>query len=315
MGEFGRGARGAAAAMWVSVALAGCASAPLAPDGDLAQEKGLVQKNGLRAKMLVKVDKKAVEGAKTVRIEPVTIAANASKKPINDKDRRLLENAIGRRICDGLAQEYQVVPATSPADLSVTAEITYIGTTEGAAAGASKAVSIATSALTPVPFVPRLPIGLGGLAVQAEARDPAGKRVAVLVWSRGADMFTNGGRMSDVGDAYALADDFGNDFSKMVTSGTDPVTAGVKLPTLIGHKSSPICDQYGQRNFVANFVGDRLGLPPDWTDQAGNAGTGTAAGSASTTSAAAKPGTATSGAATPGTGAATTAKAGAKSGT
>ncbi|MQT14610.1 DUF3313 domain-containing protein [Segnochrobactrum spirostomi] len=300
--------------MVASVALAGCASAPLAPGGDLAQEKGLVQKNGLRAKMLVRVDKKAVEAAKTVRIEPVTIAANASKKPLNEKDRRLLENAIGRRICDGLAQGYQVVPMTSPADLTVETEITYVGTTEGAAAGASKAVSIATSALTPVPFVPRLPIGLGGLAVQAEARDPTGKRVAVLVWSRGADMFTNGGRMSDVGDAYALADDFGNDFSEMVTSGTDPVSAGVKLPTLIGHKSSPICDQYGQRNFVANFVGDRLGLPPDWTDQAGNAGTGTA-GSASTTSAAATPGTATSGTATSGTGGATAAKAGAKSGT
>lgn len=309
MGEFGRGVRGTAAAMVISAALAGCASAPLAPDGDLAQEKGLVQKNGLRAKMLVRVDKKAVEAAKTVRIAPVTIAANASKKPINDKDKRLLENAIGRRICDGLAQVYQIVPATSPADLTVATEITYIGTTEGAAAGASKAVSIATSALTPVPFVPRLPIGLGGLAVQAEALDPAGKRVAVLVWSRGADMFTNGGRMSDVGDAYALADDFGNDFNKMVTSGTDPVSAGVKLPTLIGHKSSPICDQYGQRNFVANFVGDRLGLPPDWTDGAGNAGTGTA-GTATATSAASTSGTATSG-----TAAGTTAKAGAKSGT
>ncbi|WP_208948412.1 DUF3313 family protein [Segnochrobactrum spirostomi] len=288
--EKSRGGKTLAVALIVVCAgLSGCASTPLAPSDDLAGEQGLVQKNGLRAKMLVRVDKKAVEGAKTVRIEPVTIATNASKKPLNDKDRRLLENAIGRRICDGLAQGYQVVTATSPADLTVDAEITYVGTTEGAAAAASKAVSIATSALTPVPLVPRLPIGLGGLEVQAAARDPAGKRVAVLVWSRGADMFTTGGRMSDVGDAYALSDDFGSDFTKMVTTGTDPVSAGVKLPTLIGHKSSPVCDQYGQRNDIANFVGDQLGLPPDWTDQGGNAGAGTTSSPAPAATTAAAP--------------------------
>lgn len=263
--------RAAAPVLALSICLGGCANTPLAPSSDLSTDQALVEKTGLRAKMLVHVDKDAVRAAKTVRIMPIVVAAEASKTPLADKDRRLLQNAIGRRICDGLAQDYQVVPPATPADLTVTAEITYVGKTDATAVGASKAMSIAVSALTPVPVIPRLPIGLGGLEVQAQAKDMAGKPVATLVWSRGADIFTNSGRMSDIGDAYALSDDFGNDFNTLVTTGTDPVSAGIVLPKLFNRRSAPACDQYGKRDDVANFVSDQLGLPPDWTDDSSKA--------------------------------------------
>lgn len=57
--------------------------------------------------------------------------------------------------------------------------------------------------------VPRIPIGLGSLSVEAEARDPRGNQNAAMVWGRGADSFTSAARVSSDGDAYDLATEFG----------------------------------------------------------------------------------------------------------
>ena len=62
----------------------------------------------------------------------------------------------------------------------------------------------------PIPSV-RVPIGLGGIALEGEAVDPAGYQRAAMLWARGANSFFGKTRVSPVGDAYELASSFGSD--------------------------------------------------------------------------------------------------------
>src|SRR5260370_31211789 len=98
----------------------------------------------------------------------------------------------------GLGDRFHVVTSAEPADLSVHAVITYVGLTDEMVAGVSRAatvgVSVAEKVLLPAPVpipTPRIPIGLGGLAVEAEAFDQAGRQQAAMIWPRGADPSTS----------------------------------------------------------------------------------------------------------------------------
>ncbi len=92
---------------------------------------------------------------------------------------------------------------------------------------ASKVASVApmfSTSATPI-VVPRIPIGMGTLSVEAEARDAGGKQKAALLWARGADMLTSGE------PKYATCDSFG-------------------------------------RSGASGFIGGKMGLPPEWVDDA-----------------------------------------------
>ena len=258
------------------VVLSGCASAPMTRGGSLASYDNLTPSDGVLAKSLVRVNKDEVLAAKTVRIVPTTFAQAASPT-LSQEQRHLVANAIDRSLCVGLSERLQVVGPDQPADLSVHALVTQAAPTDEVAAGTSKVVSFLPSALgagVPVP-VPRLPVGLGSLTVEAEVRDQASRQQAAMIWARGANSFTNSPMVSSAGDAYDLAPSFSDDFSKLVVTGATPFGKAPELPsfdkigaTLGGKPKYAACEAFGRNPGLVGMAAGKLGLPPEWSDKA-----------------------------------------------
>ncbi|BBB99235.1 DUF3313 family protein [Bradyrhizobium elkanii] len=256
--------------------LSGCASAPMTRGGSLASYDNLTPSDGVLAKSLVRVNKDEVLAAKTVRIVPTTFSQAASPT-LSQEQRHLVANAIDRSLCVGLSERLQVVGPDQPADLSVHALVTQAAPTDEVAAGTSKVVSFLPSALgagVPVP-VPRLPVGLGSLTVEAEVRDQASRQQAAMIWARGANSFTNSPMVSSAGDAYDLAPSFSDDFSKLVVTGATPFGKAPELPsfdkigaTLGGKPKYAACEAFGRNPGLVGMAAGKLGLPPEWSDKA-----------------------------------------------
>lgn len=257
----------------------GCASVPLEQKGALSSYDRLAPSDGVLTKAKVSVSKEDVLAAKTIRIMPTTFALSALDAKLSDTQRALVANAVNRSLCIGLSDRFEIVALSQPADLTVHASITRILPTDENAAAASKALSVASTVATaamsvsvPVPSV-RVPIGLGGLALEAEAVDPSRTQKAAMIWARGADSLTSQPRVSQAGDAYDLASSFGDDFSKLLVTGASPFQTLPSLPSVqrIGSMfgaapKQSVCDGFG-RSGLTGMVGGRLGLPPEWTDQ------------------------------------------------
>lgn len=264
---------GAAVAM---VLLSGCASAPMTRGGSLASYDNLTPSDGVLAKSLVRVNKDDILAAKTVRIVPTTFSQAASPT-LSQEQRHLVANAIDRSLCAGLSERLQVVGPDQPADLTVHALVTQAAPTDEVAAGTSKVVSFLPSALgagVPVP-VPRLPVGLGSLTVEAEVRDQASRQQAAMIWARGANSFTNSPMVSSAGDAYDLAPSFSDDFSKLIVTGSTPFGKAPELPsfdkigaTLGGKPKYAACEAFGRNPGLLGMAAGKLGLPPEWSDKA-----------------------------------------------
>lgn len=262
-----------AAVMCVTLAGSGCATAPLERAGSLRSYDRMSDANGLVTRSQIRVNKDVL-AAKTIRIASTVFPAR-SDVALNEKERRLVANAISRELCLRLSERFRIVSSDDDADLTVQATVTHAAPTNPTASGASKALSIAkTVALPAVPVpVPRLPVGLGSLSVEAEARDFAGFQKAAMVWARGANSITNSPRVANEGDAYDLAGDFGADFAKLVATGESPFGGVPVLPPI---ESIPVrfggapkyvaCEAFGRFPGVTGFAGQGLGLPPAWTD-------------------------------------------------
>lgn len=260
----------------LSLMAAGCATAPLDRAGSLRSYDKLTAADGLLTRSLLWVSKDDVLGASSVRILPTTFSVAATREPLSDKQRSLIANAVNRALCFGLSERFQVVASTEKADLSIRAVVTHIAPTDAAMAGASKVVEVASSILLPeVPVpVPRIPIGLGSLSLEAEARDQSGSQKAAMVWARGANSFTSSPRVSSDGDAYDLTTAFGGDFSKLLVTGESPFGQLPSPPSmesvttsLGGAPKQAICEAFGRAPGIVGMIGERIGLPPDWTDK------------------------------------------------
>jgi hypothetical protein len=259
---------------------AGCATAPLERSGSLASYDNLTPSDGLLTKSQVSVSKADVLGAKTLRIEPTAFTVAAAREPFSDKQRSLIKNAVNRAMCSALSERFRIVAPTEAADLSVRAVITHIAPTDATAAGVSKVASVVPSVVAPgVPIpVPRLPIGLGSLSVEAEARDRSGNQKAAMIWARGANSFTSAPRVSSDGDAYDLASAFGDDFGKLLVTAESPFGKVSAPPSIDSLKASlggapkqAICEAFGRAPGLPGMIGERIGLPPDWTDRGASA--------------------------------------------
>ena len=261
------------ASVIAAVLLSGCASAPMTRGGSLSSYDSLTPSDGVLAKSLVRVSKDEVLAAKTVRIVPTVFSEMASPK-MSSKQRVLVANAVDRSLCVGLSERFQVVTADQPADLTAHVLVTQAAPTDEVAAGASKVVSFVPMALgVPAP-VPRLPIGLGSLTVEAEAQDPSGKQQAAMIWARGANSFTDQPTVSTAGDAYDLASSFGGDFSQLLVTGATPFGKAPKMPSLdkigssLGGKPKyAACETFGRGPGVVGMIAGRAGLPPEWSDK------------------------------------------------
>jgi hypothetical protein len=262
-----------AASTMAAVLLSGCASAPMTRGGSLSSYDSLTPSDGVLAKSLVHVSKDEVLAAKTVRIVP-TVFSEAASPHLSTKQRVLVANAVDRSLCVGLSERFQVVTADQPADLTAHVLVTQAAPTDEVAAGASKVASFVPMALgVPAP-VPRLPIGLGSLTVEAEAQDSSGKQQAAMIWARGANSFTNSPTVSTAGDAYDLAASFGGDFSQLLVTGASPFGKAPSLPSLdkigssLGGKPKyAACETFGRGPGVVGMIAGRVGLPPEWSDK------------------------------------------------
>lgn len=230
--------------------------------------------NGLVTRSQIRVNKKDLLAAKTIRIASTVFPARTGVE-LTEKERRLVANAVSRELCLRLSERFRIVSSDDDADLTVQATVTHATPTSPTAAGASKALSIAkTVALPGVPVpVPRLPVGLGSLSVEAEARDFAGFQKAAIVWARNANSISNSARVANEGDAYDLAADFGADFAKLVATGESPFGGVPALPPmdtipvrLGGAPKYVACEAFGRFPGLTGFAGQGLGLPPAWTD-------------------------------------------------
>ncbi len=257
----------------LSTAVTGCAAVPLEEANTLTSYDGLTSNKGKFTKAKFKVDPGDLVSSKTIYIEPTRVSPNAALSIKKPSDQDLVANVISRALCVGVSDRFQVVDRRENADVVVHATVTRIMATSATAAGVSTATSLGASFVIPVP-VPRLPIGLGGLAVEAEATTRDGKQVGAMVWAKGANAITTSARVSQIGDAYSLASSFGSDFSKMLVTGKTPYKGLPKIPSaqkiksgLGGRPKYPACERFGRSPGLKDFAGSQIGLPPSWTDK------------------------------------------------
>lgn len=257
----------------LGLGVVGCSSVPLTEAGSLTSYSRLGPEEGRITKSRSFADGPALLAATSVTIEPAKIAPGAAVRVKDRAQERLVANALDRALCIGLSDRFRVVPPGEPADLTVRATITDIVPTGEVAAGVSKVASLGSSAVLPV-SLPRLPIGLGGLAVEAEAVDAAGQQHAAIVWSRGANSITNSPRVSEIGDAYGLAGTFAGEFSRMLVKGERQGGINLDIPSgqrlksqLGGAPKYAACDAFGRAPGVGGFVASAVGAPPSWADK------------------------------------------------
>jgi hypothetical protein len=248
----------------------------------LSSYERLQPSDGLLTKARVRVEKNAILAARTVVIVPASFSAAARGTKLTEAERYLVTNAVDRSVCIGLSDRFRIVVPPERADLTVSVSVATIVPTHRTAAAVSNVLSIGASVVTntgivetsvPIPSV-RVPIGLGGIALEAEAVDSAGKQQAAMLWARGANSFTGKTRVSSIGDAYELASSFGEDFSELLVTGTSPFET--KFPSLPsrqrlvslfgGAPKESACDAFG-RVGVTDMLAGSMGFPPEWTDK------------------------------------------------
>nr|WP_180902277.1 MULTISPECIES: DUF3313 domain-containing protein [unclassified Martelella] len=246
--------------------------------GTLTSYSNLSAPKGKLSKKRIYVDGQGLAAVKTVSIVPTTYAFGAAPRVKTQADRSLVSNALDRALCVALSDKYQMVPAGQPADITIRSVIANVVPTNKITAGIAAVVTVGGGFAIPgdVPFlsVPRLPIGLGGLAVEAEAVDSGGVQRAAIVWARGANAIQDNPRVSEVGDAYGLASKFASDFSGMLVTGEEPKMLDISLPSkhgvqswLGGKPKYAACEAFGRAPGVFGAIAANYGLPPEWTEK------------------------------------------------
>lgn len=252
--------------------LPSCANLPLQQKGTLGSYAGMTASGGTLTKAKLRVDPPPVLAAQTVRILRTSVEVGKAGA-FDPKDLALVSNTIDRALCTGLSDRFKIVASDQPADLTVHATVTDIVPTSRAAAATSTVASLGATVALPVP-IPRIPVGLGGLSVEAEAVGQDGSQKAAMLWSRGANMLTTRARVSTVGDAYSLSSAFGNDFSRMLVKGRDPFKGMPAMPSMQRMRASlggapkyDACKAFGSAPGITGAVAGQLGLPPAWSDK------------------------------------------------
>lgn len=275
-----------AATLLFVTALAGCGTVVLTDGSSLTRrDRFVVKSDAIASDSRHYVNKAGIARAQTVRIIPTTFtAAVEGAAELTPEERRLAANAADRAMCYELSLRYDVVN-TPDADLTIRSNITRVEPTNlfgaGATIGASAAVSIAgavgvsaANTFGRIP-VPRVPIGLGSLTVEAEALDRNRDQQVAMIWGGAANSFTSQPRFSKISDPYDDALDFGQDFGFLVATGEDPFTAPNYVPnwnrirvTLLGEAPlDPDCGAFGTYPGVDGVIFDYIGLPPDYADK------------------------------------------------
>lgn len=263
----------------ILIAVTGCTSMPLKEGGTLTSYNNLgAAKEKFGKKRRHYVDSGSLSQVKTVRIVPTSYTPDAASRVKSQADRFLVSNALDRALCVALSDKYQMVPFDQPADLTIRSVVTDLVPTNKNVAAAATVVSVGGGFALPenVPFVgiPRIPFGLGGLTVEAEALDNLNVQRAAIMWSRGANFIQDKPRYSNVGDAYSQATKFASDFSELLIKGRGPKLLDISVPSrsrvqswLGGKPKHAACEAFGRQPGVQGVISAKFGLPPEWTDK------------------------------------------------
>lgn len=261
-----------------AIAASGCTSVPIKESGALTSYSKLGPAKGKLGKKRIFVEGQELVRVKTVRIIPTSFSFDAASRIKSQADRFLVSNAMDRALCVALSDKYQLVPSGRPADLTVRSVVTDIVPTNKGVAAAATIASVgggfAIPSNIPLVGIPRIPFGLGGLAVEAEATDSSNVQRAAMMWSRGANFIQDKPRYSEVGDAYGLASKFASDFSRVLTTGKEPKMLDISVPSrhrlkswLGGRHKYTACEAFGRAPGLVGKVAGNYGLPPQWTEK------------------------------------------------
>ncbi|KQO70290.1 hypothetical protein ASG60_06045 [Methylobacterium sp. Leaf469] len=275
---------GMTAGFALMLAMAGCGTVLLNDSGSLTRYDRLVGSEEVATRAKLYIDRAATAAARTIRIIPTTFSEAVSGPGLTSVERRLVANAADRALCYELSLRYDVVSGRK-ADLTVRAAVTRVELTGLPAAGATIATSAGVSIASQVGVgfatsvgrvpIPRIPIGLGSITIEAEALDGRHEQRAAMVWGGAANSFTSQPRFSPISDAYDLAGEFGQDWGGYLATGVDPFKAPLAIPsydririTTLGEAPlDPDCEAFGRAPGVDGIAADYIGLPPEYTDK------------------------------------------------
>lgn len=209
------------------------------------------------------VDRDAIgRGARLTK--PVAgIAPGARPEEVPEESARLVANNAARALCNELAPWVEWVEPGSDDALAARLVVTAIVPTSLAAAGASAVADVF------IPGPARLPAGLGSLAMDAELVDAGGRTVAAVRWARGANAVTDNAQVSAIGDAWQLADEFGEELAKALLA--DRRVPGARnperlAPEVVKANRERCSDWFGSVNLAALGAGRLVPLTPELID-------------------------------------------------
>jgi hypothetical protein len=201
-------------------------------------------------------------GARITR--PVAeIAPGARPETVPEPSARLVANNAARSLCNELAPWVEWVEPGSDDALTARLVVTAIVPTNLAAAGASAVADVF------IPGPARLPTGLGSLAMDGELVNAEGRTVAAVRWARGANAVTDNAQVSAIGDAWQLADEFGEELAKALL--VDRKIAGARTPDRLPAEkvkaNRALCSGwFGYLNPAAVGAGRLVPLTPELID-------------------------------------------------
>jgi hypothetical protein len=198
----------------LSLGLAACVTKPTTESGFIADYGKLAAPTQQgAATQRVFADPAALGGVKRVAIAPTEIRTPATGA-FTVEQLVPIAAEIDRQLCLELAERFEIASGDDPAALQVRAAITNVSKT----GATSSVISAAASRAIPGPGSLRLPVGLGGLAAEMEARVGVdGPLAAQLAWSRRAQIAMDQGSLSPIGDAYQAAEPFADSVGKLLT--------------------------------------------------------------------------------------------------
>lgn len=126
---------------------------------------------------------------------------------------------LNQTLCRRLARGgFTVTTEPEQASHRIALTITGFETSNPVTAGASELLSFAV----PGPISPRIPIGVGALAVEGEMLDREGQQIAAMQWSSRNHLISGGG-FSQITDGFALAQVFADGFGDLIVDARDSV--------------------------------------------------------------------------------------------
>lgn len=246
-----------------SVALGACASAPKDRSVGIATDLPLTSVED-EAHLVVDryIDAAALTPDVALTLPRFSIAPNVAPESVTEAQRVLIANNAARSLCAELSPYFTLRADPDATTLEPRLVVTAIAPTNQGIASASAVVDVF------VPGPARLPAGLGGLAVDAELIDASGAQRAVIRWARGANAITDNAQISRIGDAWQLADEFGEDFAEALRQplgGQSPRRP--RLAAAVTEANRELCSaRFGSVNVGAQVAGRLIPLAPEAMD-------------------------------------------------